>query len=108
MPEKTRAFIFSRGTSILNEVRIEKWVYGGDGLARIAPKQTTESGAVASEGAGRVVLVPYVLPGELARIENGDDIHAALVEVLEPSTDRVTAPCQYFTRCGGCHYQHAP
>jgi 23S rRNA (uracil1939-C5)-methyltransferase len=75
-------------------------VYGGDGLARIASNE--------GEGAGRVVLVPYVLPGELARIENGDDIHAALVEVLEPSADRVAAPCQFFARCGGCHYQHAP
>ena len=74
-------------------MRIEKWVYGGEGLARIE---------------GRVVLVPFVLPGELARVEAGDDVHAELLEVLEPSPDRVAAPCPVFTRCGGCHYQHAP
>jgi 23S rRNA (uracil1939-C5)-methyltransferase len=78
---------------IVNDVAIEKWVYGGEGLARID---------------GRVVLAPFVLPGELARIETSDDVHADLREILEPSPDRVAAPCPVFTRCGGCHYQHAP
>jgi 23S rRNA (uracil1939-C5)-methyltransferase len=75
-------------------VRIEKWVYGGDGLARLTD--------------GRVVLTPFVLPGELARIESGDDVRAELIEVLEPAPERVAAPCPLFARCGGCHYQHAP
>ena len=80
-------------TSILNEVRIEKWVYGGDALTRID---------------GRVVLVPFVLPGELARIDAHEDVHADLLEVIEPASERVAPPCPVFTRCGGCHYQHAP
>ncbi len=78
--------------SIVNEVRIEKWVYGGDSLARI-------------DG---VVLVPFTLPGELARIETGNDIHASLIEIVEPSADRAAPPCPIFSKCGGCHYQHAP
>jgi 23S rRNA (uracil1939-C5)-methyltransferase len=139
MPEKTRAFILLGETSILNEVRIEKWVYGGDGLARVTPSHVSEDAEggrseyrsltvaaqkeervavqgdaehrlkpVPPEGAGRVVLVPYVLPGELASIEVGEDVHAALANVIEPSSDRVAPACPYFTRCGGCHYQHAP
>ena len=80
-------------TSIVNEVRIEKWVYGGDALARLD---------------GRVVLAPFVLPSELARLEIGDDIHARLIEVVEPAAERVAPPCPLFGRCGGCHYQHAP
>jgi 23S rRNA (uracil1939-C5)-methyltransferase len=75
-------------------VRIEKWVYGGDGLARLPD--------------GRVVLTPFVLPGELTRIEAGDDVRVTLTEVLEPSPDRVAPPCPVFAKCGGCHYQHAP
>jgi 23S rRNA (uracil1939-C5)-methyltransferase len=112
MPEKTRALILLGETSILNEVRIEKWVYGGDGLARLAMGQTIANVAEASagqeKGAGRVVLVPYVLPGELVKVDSGEDIHASLANVIEPSPDRVAAPCPYFARCGGCHYQHAP
>ncbi len=72
---------------------MEKWVYGGEGLARID---------------GRVVLAPFVLPGERARIEDSGGVHAGLIEVIEPSPDRVAAPCPLFGRCGGCHYQHAP
>jgi 23S rRNA (uracil1939-C5)-methyltransferase len=126
-------------------------VYGGDGLARVAPShvsgdveggapeyrslrvaaQKEETVAVLGDAehrlkpvppdspvppesstdpkrAGRVVLVPYVLPGELASIEVGEDVHAALANVIEPSPDRVAPPCRYFARCGGCHYQHAP
>src|SRR5580700_11395841 len=93
MPEKTRAFICGE-TSILNDVQIEKWVYGGDALARLDR---------------RVVLAPFVLPGETARIDvDNDDVHARLVEVLQPAAERVEPPCPHFGRCGGCHYQHAP
>jgi 23S rRNA (uracil1939-C5)-methyltransferase len=79
-----------------HDVQIDKWVYGGEGLARID---------------GRVVLVPAVLPGETARIDASDDVHARLIEVLAPAAERVShddAPCPLFTICGGCHYQHAP
>ena len=72
---------------------VDKWVYGGEGLARIE---------------GRVVLVPNVLPGESARIDSGKDVHASLIEVLTPAAERVTPACPLFTTCGGCHYQHAP
>ena len=75
---------------------VEKLVYGGDGLARLD---------------GRVVLAPFVLPGERIRVQAKKEkpglIHAGTVEVLEPSANRVAPPCPVFGRCGGCHYQHA-
>ncbi len=78
------------------EVQIEKLVYGGDGLARLN---------------GQVVLVPFVLPGERATVEPVERkpglVRSKLVELHEPSGERVVAPCPYFGRCGGCHYQHA-
>ena len=76
------------------EVSIDKWVYGGDAMARIE---------------GRVVFVPFALPGETVKVGLKEgDMHATLTEIVQPSAERVTAPCPLFTRCGGCHYQHAP
>jgi len=74
---------------------IEKLVYGGDGLARIS---------------GRVVFIPYVLPGEVVRANveqvKSDLFRGRLIEVISPSAARVEPPCPYFLHCGGCHYQH--
>ena len=75
---------------------IEKLVYGGDGLARVA---------------GRVVLIPYVLPGEMVRAVvdrvKSDVFRGSVTEVIQPSPERASPPCPYFFHCGGCHYQHA-
>jgi 23S rRNA (uracil1939-C5)-methyltransferase len=79
------------------EVRIEKLVYGGDGLGHHD---------------GNTVFVPLVLPGELVRIESSTRkkkfIRGRLERVVEPSAERVPAPCPHFGRCGGCQYQHIP
>ena len=76
---------------------MEKLVYGGEGLSRLN---------------GRVVFTPFVLPGERIRAESRQEkpglVRAQAIEVLEPAAQRVAAPCPYFARCGGCHYQHAP
>jgi tRNA/tmRNA/rRNA uracil-C5-methylase (TrmA/RlmC/RlmD family) len=70
---------------------------------------------VARVGAeNRVVFVRHALPGERVVLEvtegtEGDRFwRADAVEVLEPSPDRVTAPCPYAgpDRCGGCDFQH--
>ena len=78
------------------QLRIEKLVYGGDGLSRLE---------------GEVVFTPFVLPGELVEAERiGVRQHvqrSRLTKVIEPSSDRVTPPCPVFGRCGGCHYQHS-
>ncbi len=74
---------------------IEKLVYGGEGLARQE---------------GKVVLLPFVLPGETIRAETerakNDLWRGRLLEVLAAIRVRVTAKCPYFQRCGGCQYQH--
>jgi len=61
---------------------------------------------------GRVIFVPYTLPGErvLARLveDKGRYARAEALDVLAPSPDRVTPPCPHFGpgRCGGCQWQH--
>jgi len=59
---------------------------------------------------GKVVLTPYVLPGEVVRAEvervKRDLFRGRPIEVISPSVARVSPPCPFFLHCGGCHYQH--
>ena len=77
------------------QVEIEKLVYGGEGLARRE---------------GRVVLAPFVLPGEVVELEPpaaaGKVLRARPAAWLKRSPERQEALCPVFTRCGGCSYQH--
>ena len=77
-------------------VKIDKLVYGGNGMGRLAD--------------GRAVFVPFCLPGEVVNVniiqEKKNYIRTELVEILEPSDIRVEAKCGHFTKCAGCHYQH--
>jgi tRNA/tmRNA/rRNA uracil-C5-methylase (TrmA/RlmC/RlmD family) len=62
---------------------------------------------------GHVVFVRHALPGELVLAHvterSGSFWRADAVDVLEPSPDRVVAPCPHAGpgRCGGCDWQHA-
>jgi 23S rRNA (uracil1939-C5)-methyltransferase len=60
---------------------------------------------------GRVVFVPFGLPGEEVEIEIVEDrrdyARGEIVEILTPSAERVEPRCQYFGACGGCSWQHA-
>ncbi len=78
------------------EVVIEKLVYGGSGLARLADGQT--------------VFVPGVLPGERVRAsirkKRKGVLEASLVEVLAPSRDRIDPPCKGEKQCTGATWPH--
>ena len=84
------------------QLKIEKLVYGGDGLARLPADE---------HGPGKTVFVPFVLEGEeveatLAEQKPGF-ARADLERLAAASPQRVEPGCPYFQRCGGCHYQHA-
>lgn len=78
-------------------VTIEKIAHGGHFIARHE---------------GTVIFLRHGIPGEEVDAEitsvgssfNRGDV----VNVITPSTDRVTAPCRYAHRsgCGGCDFQH--
>lgn len=59
---------------------------------------------------GKVVFVPFVIPGEVvtARVlrQKKKFAEAELVSVETPSEDRVEPSCPVYGRCGGCAYQH--
>jgi 23S rRNA (uracil1939-C5)-methyltransferase len=77
------------------EVEITDVAFGGAGVARHE---------------GKVCFVPFAAPGDTVRVrlerDRGKFAQGEIVEILKSSADRVTPPCPYFTRCGGCSYQH--
>ena len=82
-------------------VHVDGFTHGGEGVARIE---------------GKAVFVPDTLPGERVIVEVVDDrkrwARARLLEVVEPSSERVEPPCPHAPRpgrpgCGGCDLQHA-
>jgi 23S rRNA (uracil1939-C5)-methyltransferase len=79
----------------LIELRIEKLVYGGDGIARHD---------------GKVVFVPRTAPGDLVRVriveERKTHARGELVTLLAPGPARVEPECPLFGRCGGCQWLH--
>jgi len=83
------------------QLKIEKLVYGGDGLARLPADE---------RGTGKTVFVPFSIDGEQieARIveQKPGFARARLEQVIEPSPDRTEPGCPYFLQCGGCQYQH--
>src|SRR6185312_8699058 len=89
-------------TAAAMELTIEKMIYGGDGLARLAPHSP--------ERRSKTVFIPFVLPGERVQAALVEDrpgfARAQLEKVLKASPARTPAPCPYFASCGGCHYQH--
>ncbi len=76
------------------ELRVDSLAYGGNGVARLN---------------GFVVFVRRGLPGDLvrARVTKVKRSHAEAlaVELVEPSPQRVEAPCAHYPACGGCRFQ---
>lgn len=77
-------------------VEVGTLVQGGQGLGKLPD--------------GKIVFVPYVLPGERVRVrlrgQKSSFAQSDLVEVLNPSPDRIQPRCAHFGVCGGCHFQH--
>lgn len=75
---------------------LERFAYGGEALGRLPD--------------GRVVFVPFALPGERVRARvveaRRGHLRAELLEVLDPAAGRERPRCRHFGVCGGCHYQH--
>lgn len=79
----------------LAEVTIERLAFGGSGVGRID---------------GKVCFVPFSAPGDRLTVRVLKDhrswLEAELVELLEPSSQRVQPVCPVFGHCGGCDWQH--
>lgn len=80
------------------EISLTTPTYGGEAMGRLED--------------GRAVFVAFGLPGETVRARLTEEkrgfARAKLIEVLSPSSQRITPRCVHFGVCGGCHYQMLP
>lgn len=75
-------------------IRIERLAYGGKGIGFHQ---------------GKAIFVSDTVPGDLVQVslekEKKRYANARLLSLLEASKMRQEAPCPFFSRCGGCHWQ---
>ncbi|KYG91285.1 23S rRNA (uracil-5-)-methyltransferase RumA [[Bacillus] sp. KCTC 13219] len=76
-------------------VTIEDLTHDGNGVAKVG---------------GFPLFIAGALPEELVQVHVLKVLKnygfAKVLDILEPSTERVAAPCDYFAQCGGCQLQH--
>lgn len=60
---------------------------------------------------GKTVFVDEALPGETVRCRytrrRSRFSEAKIVDILQPSPDRIDPKCEFYNVCGGCSFQHA-
>jgi len=82
-------------TTMVIEGMVDDLSHDGRGVIKVADK---------------IYFVPGALPGETIRFiprkKRKGILTGELQQIVEPSTDRVNPPCEYFGVCGGCSLQH--
>lgn len=85
------------------EVGITSYAFEGKGIARVNlddPEQDLQN---------FVIFVEKGYPGDLARIQitkkKKNYANAQILEILTPSSERITPKCKFFGTCGGCKQQ---
>ena len=74
---------------------------------------TIEDIGIEGEGIGKIegfpLFVKDALPGDVVKVRltkvKSNYAYAKVEEILEPSPDRVEAPCAFHRQCGGCQLQ---
>lgn len=68
-------------------------------------------GEAVARADGKTVFVSGAMPGDTVSVEierdKGSWARAKLLDVIEPSVDRVEPECPHFFECGGCQWQYA-
>ena len=92
---ESKEFIMSIRKRDIVKLHIDKLAYGGRGIARLD---------------GFVIFVKGALPGDSLNAQvfkkKKSYAEARMLELIEPSPDRIQPPCPYAGFCGGCQLQN--
>ena len=76
-------------------IKIEKLDHQGRGIGKINNK---------------IIFIPYTLPDEIVEFkitkEKKNYLEGQAIKIIKPSEIRITPPCPYYTKCGGCNLMH--
>ena len=76
----------------------------------LAIKGISHNGEGVARNAGKVVFIPFAIPGELVKAEIIEEkkkySRGIIREIVKKSPHRVEPSCPYYYKCGGCSYQH--
>ena len=88
-------------------LRVQSLTNLGLGVCRVTLEPSADTDSTQRDW---VIFVPNVIPGELVRIRiyrnQPSYSEADLLEIVEPSPNRVIPQCKFADVCGGCQYQH--
>lgn len=94
-------------------MEIESLTNLGFGIARVGVNDNVDEDASTDDNNDAkkwVIFVPNVIPGEQVKVRvyrnYASYSDADLLEIIEPSPDRIEPKCSLATICGGCQYQH--
>jgi tRNA/tmRNA/rRNA uracil-C5-methylase (TrmA/RlmC/RlmD family) len=79
-------------------------------ILELGIENITNEGAGVARYKGIVIFIPFTLIGEtiracLTRVHK-HYAEGVIESLLRSSPNRITPECRYFTKCGGCQYQH--
>ena len=76
-------------------------------LMRISVKKMDHLGRGIGYNEGKVIFIPKAIPGDVVDIEITNSYKkydiGKIIEIVEPSNERIDVGCSYYYECGGCH-----
>lgn len=76
-------------------------------LMRISVKKMDHLGRGIGYNEGKVIFIPKAIPGDVVDIEITNSYKkydiGKIIEIIEPSNERIDVGCPYYYECGGCH-----
>ncbi|KAJ3462553.1 hypothetical protein MRS44_007339 [Fusarium solani] len=107
---KMRAVEYGEGTENGVEVLPEE---GTETEVEVLELSSTGEGLAMRPGSNQVYVVPFTVPGDLARVKvfrhvrRDNQTMADFISVVKPSPlrDDARISCKYFASCGGCQFQ---
>ena len=76
-------------------------------LMRISVKRMDHLGRGIGYNEGKVIFITKAIPGDVVDIEITNSYKkydiGKIIEIIEPSNERIDVGCSYYYECGGCH-----